>query len=58
MNDVKTNKEYQAILKEIETLEEKNSDMEDEIISLLEEVDTCETAFKAKEEEMMSAASA
>ena len=50
--DVKTNKEYQSILKEIETLEAKNSRMEDEIISLLDELDHLETAVKAKEEEL------
>jgi uncharacterized protein len=50
--DVKTNKEYQSILKEIETLEGKNSRMEDEIISLLDELDHLETAVKAKEGEL------
>lgn len=50
--DVKTNKEYQSILKEIETLEGKTSRMEDEIISLLDELDRLETAVKAKEEEL------
>jgi predicted nucleic acid-binding Zn-ribbon protein len=50
--DVKTNKEYQSILKEIETLEAKNSRMEDEIISLLDELDRVETAMKAKEDEL------
>ena len=50
--DVKTNKEYQSILKEIETLEGKTSRMEDEIISLLDELDQLETAVKAKEEEL------
>ena len=37
--EVKTNKEYQSMLKEIETFETKNSHMEDEIISLLDELD-------------------
>lgn len=50
--DVKTNKEYQSILKEIETLEAKNSRMEDEIISLLDELDRLETAVKTKEGEL------
>ena len=50
--DVKTNKEYQSILKEIETLEVKNSRMEDEIITLLDELDCLETATKAKESEL------
>jgi uncharacterized protein len=50
--DVKTNKEYQSSLKEIETLEAKNSRMEDEIISLLDELDCLETAVKAKDVEL------
>ena len=50
--DVKTNKEYQSILKEIETLEAKNSRMEDEIISLLDQLDALETAVKTKEAEL------
>jgi predicted nucleic acid-binding Zn-ribbon protein len=50
--DVKTNKEYQSILKEIETLEGKTSRMEDDIISLLDELDHLETAVKAKEDEL------
>jgi uncharacterized protein len=50
--DVKTNKEYQSILKEIETLEAKNSRMEDEIISLLDELDCLETAVKSKDGEL------
>ncbi len=37
--EVKTNKEYQAMLKEIENINEKNSHIEDEIIRLLEEID-------------------
>ena len=39
LNDVKTNKEYQAILKEIENVEIKNSEIETEIICLLDEID-------------------
>jgi uncharacterized protein len=50
--EVKTNKEYQSMLKEIETLEGKNSHMEDEIISVLEELDRLEAAMKAKESEL------
>ena len=52
--EVKTNKEYQSILKEIETFEEKNSRMEDEIISLLDELDQLEASGKKKEEELDS----
>lgn len=50
--DVKTNKEYQSMLKEIETIEAKNSRTEDEIISLLDELDQVERAVKAKEQEL------
>lgn len=50
--DVKTNKEYQSVLKEIETFETKNSHMEDEIISLLDELDLLEKAVKTREEEL------
>ncbi len=50
--DVKTNKEYQSMLKEIETFEAKNSQIEDEVISLLEELDRFESAVKASEKEL------
>ncbi len=50
--DVKTNKEYQSMLKEIETIEAKNSRTEDEIISLLDELDQVERTVKAKEQEL------
>jgi uncharacterized protein len=50
--EVKTNKEYQSVLKEIETLESKNGHMEDEIISLLDELDSLEKAIKIKEGEL------
>jgi len=49
---VKTNREYQAILKEIEMIEGKNSEIEDEIISLLEEIDGIMTILKTKEKEL------
>jgi predicted nucleic acid-binding Zn-ribbon protein len=55
---IKTNKEYQALLKEIETGKEHNSQREEEIISMLEEIDqlktdyarTVERAHKEREE--------
>jgi len=50
--EVKTNKEYQSMLKEIETFEAKNSKLEDEVISLLDELDRLETEFKVKEGEL------
>ncbi|MBN2437621.1 MAG: hypothetical protein JXL20_03380, partial [Deltaproteobacteria bacterium] len=50
--EVKKNKEYQSMLKEIEIFEGKNSRTEDEVISLLDELERLETAMKAKEEEL------
>jgi uncharacterized protein len=50
--EVKTNKEYQSMLKEIETFETKNSHVEDEVISLLEELDVFEKEVKAKEADL------
>lgn len=50
--EVKTNKEYQSMLKEIEAFEGKNSRMEDEVIVLLDELDHLETALKTKDEEL------
>ncbi len=49
--DVKTNKEYQAILKEIEVIESKNSEIEDEIIVALDELDRAKAQLKTKESE-------
>jgi len=49
--EVKTNKEYQAILKEIETIEKKNSEIEDEIISSMEEIDHVRVELKEKEKD-------
>ncbi|MDO9515539.1 MAG: C4-type zinc ribbon domain-containing protein [Syntrophales bacterium] len=49
--EVKTNKEYEAILKEIDTINEKNGAVEDEIIHLLEEIDRAGEDLKAKESE-------
>jgi len=49
--EVKTNKEYQAILKEIESIEKKNSEIEDEIISGLEEIDQIRVHVQAKGKE-------
>ncbi len=49
--EVKTNKEYEAILKEIEAIESKNNQIEDQIIVLLEEIDRSRGVFKTKENE-------
>jgi hypothetical protein len=50
--EVKNNKEYQSMLKEIEAFESKNSKIEDEVISLLDELERLEAALKIKEEEL------
>jgi hypothetical protein len=47
--DVKTNKEYQAMLKEIETIEQKNGEIEDEILSLLERIDAFKRELREQE---------
>ena len=51
IHDVKSNKEYQAVLKEIETFEQKNGVVEDQIISILEEIDAVKTSLLLKEQE-------
>jgi uncharacterized protein len=51
LSDVKTNKEYQALLKEMEISEEKNSALEDEIIYLLDSLDSLEKENTSKEGE-------
>ena len=49
LGEVKTNKEYQAILKEIENVEVRNSEIETEIICLLEEIDKRKESFQEEE---------
>ena len=51
LSEVKTNKEYQSLLKEIEISEDKNSTLEDEIIYLLDSLDSLEKENKLKEGE-------
>ena len=43
---VKTNKEYQSSLKEIDDIKAVNSKLEDEMLELLEEIETAENAIK------------
>jgi predicted nucleic acid-binding Zn-ribbon protein len=50
--EVKTNKEYQSILKEIETFETKNSRMEDEVITLLDELERLEAVLKERDSQL------
>ncbi len=50
--DVKTNKEYQALLMEIETLNEINSQREIEILEIMDEIDELKREYGAMEKEM------
>ncbi len=43
LNTLKTNKEYQAMLREIDDLEKKNRSLDDEMLKMLEEIETAET---------------
>ncbi|MBN1471618.1 MAG: hypothetical protein JW925_07545 [Syntrophaceae bacterium] len=52
MLEVKNNKEYQAMLKEIETAEASRSDVETAIISILDELDKLTVSVKQDEEVM------
>ena len=49
LSEVKTNKEYQAMLKEIEVTEAKNSTMEDELLIIMEKLDQIKKQVKIKE---------
>lgn len=46
LGSVKNNKEYQSILKEIEDMQAKNSLIEDEVIAILEQIETIEQAIQ------------
>jgi hypothetical protein len=48
-SEIKTNKEYQAILKEIESAEQENKAIEDEILKLMEKIDAAANEIKAAE---------
>ncbi len=50
--EVKTNREYQAMLKEIEIGEGKNSEVEDKIIYIMEEIDNVREGLKTREGEV------
>jgi hypothetical protein len=47
--DIKTNKEYQALLKEIESVEHDRSSIEDEILAIMEDTDAIGKQVKAEE---------
>lgn len=48
LTSIKTNREYQALLKEIEEIKKANKTREDEIIAAMEELTTIETSIKIK----------
>jgi predicted nucleic acid-binding Zn-ribbon protein len=48
-SEIKTNKEYQALLKEIETAEQENKTIEDEILVLMEQIDAAVVSITAAE---------
>ena len=47
--DIKTNKEYTALLKEIETVEQENKTIEDDILKLMEKIDAAASEIKTAE---------
>jgi len=51
---VKTNKEYQAALKEIASTKESNSQREEDVLNVLEELDVLRKELKEKEEDFMT----
>lgn len=54
LRSVTTNKEYQAILKEIEEIKKTDSRIEDDTLACLEKIDTAETEVREKEEEFLA----
>jgi len=57
MFEVKTNKEYQALLKEIETVKEGNSQEEEGILQLLDEIDELKKDLSKREKEISATVS-
>ncbi len=51
LTEVKTNKEYQSMLKEIEGIEQKNNEMEDGVLVLLEKIDQMKVGVQERERE-------
>lgn len=50
-SEIKNNKEYQALLKEIEAAEQENKVVEDDILALMEKIDTASAAIIAAEKQ-------
>ncbi len=53
--EVKTNKEYQALLHEIESMEKSMSQLEDETLSILEEIDELKGTVSKREGDLVTA---
>jgi len=51
MSEVKTNKEYQALLSEIETIKEANNRMEEEILQVMDEIDELKKDLSKREKD-------
>jgi predicted nucleic acid-binding Zn-ribbon protein len=51
-SEIKTNKEYQALLKEIETAEQENKAIEDDILKLMERIDGAAAEVSAAEKRL------
>ncbi|MGD9972120.1 MAG: zinc ribbon domain-containing protein [Desulfatirhabdiaceae bacterium] len=54
LKSVKTNREYQALLKEIEELKNLNTKFEDDMLALLNEIETEETLISTAAEDMQN----
>lgn len=52
LHEVKTNKEYQAMLKEIESTASKNSTIEDDILIIMDKLDQVRKMVKVREKEL------
>jgi predicted nucleic acid-binding Zn-ribbon protein len=52
MSEVKTNKEYQALLSEIDTIKEANNRMEEEVLQVMDEIDELKKDLSKREKEM------
>jgi hypothetical protein len=53
LRSVKTNKEYQSLLKEIEDVKSKNSSIEDKMIECLDRIDEAEGIIATKKDEYL-----
>lgn len=54
LTSVKTNKEYQALLKEIDDLKNANSKLEDQMLEILEQIEQSEVQLEEKTNELKS----